>query len=166
MKKPQSTDFTMLSRDYVQSLERGLAVIKAFGPEQSTLTLAEAAAKTGLTRAATRRFLLTLVKLGYVGTDKKTFWLRSRVLELGYSYLSSQPWWQIAQPVLEETARATQETCNIAILSGTEIVYVARVLAKRIISTNLSIGSRLPAHVTASGARFLSAFGVDLTPRT
>jgi IclR family pca regulon transcriptional regulator len=156
MKKPLSSDFTMQSRDYVQSLERGLAVIKAFGPEQSTLTLAEAAAKTGLTRAATRRFLLTLAKLGYVGTDKKTFWLRSRVLELGYSYLSSQPWWQAAQPVLEEAARTTQETCNIAILSGTEIVYVARVVARRIISTNLSVGSRLPAHVTALGRVLLA----------
>ena len=91
-----------------------------------------------MTRAAARRFLLTLAKLGYVGTDKKTFWLRSRVLELGYSYLSSQPWWQVAQPVLEEAGRQTQETCNIAILSDTEIVYVARVIAKRIISTNLA----------------------------
>jgi IclR family transcriptional regulator, pca regulon regulatory protein len=161
MKKPQLNDFTMLNRDYVQSLERGLAVIKAFGPEQSTLTLAEAAAKTGLTRAATRRFLLTLAKLGYVGTDKKTFWLRSRVLELGYSYISSQPWWQVAQPILEEAARGTQETCNIAILSGTEIVYVARVIARRIISTNLSVGSRLPAHVTALGRVLLAGLPND-----
>jgi len=144
-------DFPLLARDYVQSLERGLAIIKAFGPESSTLTLGEAASKTGLTRAAARRFLLTLVKLGYVGTDKKTFWLRTRILELGYSYLSSQPWWQVAQPVLEEAGRQTQETCNIAVLSDTEIVYVARVIAKRIISTNLGVGSRLPAHVTALG---------------
>jgi IclR family pca regulon transcriptional regulator len=156
METSPSKDFAILERDYVQSLERGLAVIKAFGPEQSTLTLGETAARTGLTRAAARRFLLTLVKLGYVGTDKKTFWLRSRILELGYSYLSSQPWWQVAQPVLEEAARATQETCNIAILSDTEIVYVSRVAAKRIISTNLSIGSRLPAHVTALGRVLLA----------
>jgi IclR family transcriptional regulator, pca regulon regulatory protein len=161
VKKSQPADFSILDRDYVQSLERGLAVIKAFGPEQSTLTLADAAAKTGLTRAAARRFLLTLAKLGYVGTDRKTFWLRPRVLELGYSYLSSQPWWQLAQPVLEETARATQETCNIAVLSGTEIVYVARVIARRIISTNLSIGSRLPAHVTALGRVLLSGLPND-----
>ena len=146
----------MLERDYVRSLERGLTIIKAFGPECTTLTLGEAAAKTGLTRAAARRFLLTLAKLGYVGTDKKTFWLRSRVLELGYSYLSSQPWWQVAQPVLEDAARQTQETCNIAILSDAEIVYVARVIAKRIISTNLSVGSRLPAHVTALGRVLLA----------
>jgi IclR family transcriptional regulator, pca regulon regulatory protein len=161
MKRTPPDDFEILHRDYVQSLERGLAVIKAFGPEQSTLTLAEAAAKTGLTRAAARRFLLTLAKLGYVGTDKKTFWLRSRVLELGYSYLSSQPWWQVAQPILEEAARATQETCNIAILSGTEIVYVARVIARRIISANLSVGSRLPAHVTALGRVLLAGLPND-----
>lgn len=159
MKKPSAENFEMLSRDYVQSLERGLSVIKAFGPEQPTLTLAEAATKAGLTRAAARRFLLTLTKLGYVGTDKKIFWLRPRILELGFSYLSSQPWWQVAQPVLEEAARATQETCNIAILSGTEIVYVARVIAQRIISTNLGVGSRLPAHVTALGRVLLA--GLD-----
>jgi IclR family pca regulon transcriptional regulator len=159
--KKNINDFEMLSRDYVQSLERGLAVIKAFGPETPTLTLAEAAARTGLTRAAARRFLLTLAKLGYVGTDKKMFWLRSRVLELGFSYLSSQPWWQVAQPVLEEAARTTQETCNIAILSGTEIVYVARVIAQRIISTNLGVGSRLPAHVTALGRVLLAGLDND-----
>src|SRR5882757_10791205 len=161
METSPPTDLAILERDFVQSLERGLAIIKAFGPEHSTLTLGEAAAKTGLTRAAARRFLLTLTKLGYVGTDKKTFWLRSRILELGYSYLSSQSWWQVAQPVLEEAARATQETCNIAILSDTEIVYVARVIAKRIISTNLSIGSRLPAQVTALGRVLLAGLPND-----
>src|SRR3954469_16536154 len=159
MENSRRTDFPMVQRDYVQSLERGLAIIKAFGPDHATLTLGEAAAMTGLNRAAARRFLLTLVKLGYVGTDKKTFWLRSRILELGYSYLSSQPWWQVAQPVLEEAARATQETCNIAILSDAEIVYVSRVAAKRIISTNLSVGSRLPAHVTALGRVLLAGGG-------
>jgi IclR family pca regulon transcriptional regulator len=156
MKKSEPDNLVILDRDYVQSLERGLAVIKALGQEQSTLTLGEVAAKTGLTRAATRRFLLTLAKLGYVGTDRKCFWLRSSILELGYSYLSSQPWWQLAQPLLENTARATQETCNIAILNGTEIIYVARVVAQRIISTNLSVGSRLPAHVSALGRVLLA----------
>ncbi len=147
--------FEIEPRDYVQSLERGLAVIKAFGPECTTLTLGEAAAKTGLTRAAARRFLLTLAKLGYVGTDEDVL-APPAILELGYSYLSSQPWWQVAQPVLEDAARQTQETCNIAILSDAEIVYVARVIAKRIISTNLSVGSRLPAHVTALGRVLLA----------
>src|SRR4051812_13453650 len=161
METSPSKDFAILERDYVQSLERGLAVIKAFGPEQSTLTLGETAARTGLTRAAARRFLLTLVKLGYVGTDKKTFWLRSRILELGYSYLSSQPWWQVSQGFLEEAARQTGETCNIAVLSETEIVYVARVASKRIISTNLSVGSRLPAHVTALGRVLLAGLLAD-----
>jgi IclR family pca regulon transcriptional regulator len=151
----------MLQRDYVQSLERGLAVIRAFGPEHPSLTLADAAQRAGLTRAAARRFLLTLAKLGYVGTDKKTFWLRPRVLELGYCYLSSQPWWQVAQPILEDAARATQETCNIAILNDGEIVYIGRVVAKRIISTNLSVGSRLPAHLTALGRVLLAGLSDD-----
>jgi IclR family transcriptional regulator, pca regulon regulatory protein len=161
MKDQEPDNVVMLDRDYVQSLERGLAIIQAFGPGRPTLTLAEAAARTGLTRAAARRFLLTLAKLGYVGTDKKIFWLRSRVLELGYCYLSSQPWWQVAQPILEDAARRTQETCNIAVLSDQEIVYVARVVAQRIISTNLSVGSRLPAHATALGRVLLAALEED-----
>ena len=101
MKKSQSNDFPMFDRDYVQSLERGLAVIKAFGPECIHADAGRSGCENRFDPCGRAPFLLTLAKLGYVGTDKKTFWLRSRVLELGYSYLSSQPWWQVAQPVLK-----------------------------------------------------------------
>jgi IclR family pca regulon transcriptional regulator len=151
-------------RDYVQSLERGLAIIEAFDADTPTLTLAQAAARTGLNRAAARRFLLTLAHLGYIDTDGKQFWLHPRILNLGYRYLTSQAWWHVAQPILEDIARETQETCSLCVLDETEVVYVSRVVVSRIIATNLSVGSRLPAYPTAIGRALLSQLSdPDLT---
>ena len=143
-------------RDYVLSIEKGMAILRAFGPQHPKLTLAEAARLTGMTRAAARRFLLTLAQLGYLGTDKKTFWLKPKILELGERYLSSQPWWNVAQPVIEEAARRMAESCSLCILDGADIVYVCRVAVNRLISTNLALGSRLPAYPTALGRVLLA----------
>jgi IclR family transcriptional regulator, pca regulon regulatory protein len=148
--------FEIEPRDFVQSLERGLTIINVFGPDRSSLTLSEVARETGLTRAAARRFLLTLCHLGYVGTDRKSFWLTPKLLEISQKYLASQPWWQVAQPIVEEAARETGESCSLCILDGADIVYVSRVAVSRLISTNLSIGSRLPAYPTALGRVLLS----------
>jgi IclR family pca regulon transcriptional regulator len=142
--------------DYIQSLAKGLSIIKAFGQNDPTLTLSEAAKKTGMTRAAARRFLLTWTHLGYLGTDKKSFWLKPKVLELGERYLTSQPWWSVAQPLIEEAARKMGESCSLCILDGSEIVYICRVAVSRLISTNISIGSRLPAYTTALGRVLLA----------
>src|ERR1700748_2309264 len=95
--------------DFVQSLDRGLAVIRAFGPDRERLSLSEVARATGLTRAAARRFLLTLVRLGYVRTDGKYFTLTARVLDLGYAYLSSMSLSEVAQPHLERLSAAVRE---------------------------------------------------------
>jgi IclR family transcriptional regulator, pca regulon regulatory protein len=146
--------------DFVQSLERGLAVIKAFSSDTPSMTLSEIAARTGLTRAAARRFLLTLRDLGYVGSDGRTFSLRPRVLELGYSYLSTLPIWEIARPALEELSDSVRETTSASVLDGTDIVFVARVETKRIMSMTLGVGSRLPAWATAMGRVLLA----DLSP--
>ena len=150
------SQFQIEPRDFVQSLERGLAIIGVFGPDKSALTLSDVARDTGLTRAAARRFLLTLCHLGYVGTDKKLFWLKPKVLELGQRYLAAQPWWQVAQPIVEEAARRTGESCSLCILDGNDIVYVCRVAVNRLIAINLSIGSRLPAYPTAIGRVLLT----------
>jgi IclR family transcriptional regulator, pca regulon regulatory protein len=149
-------EFSIERRDFVQSLDRGIAIIRAFGPERSSMTLSEVAQATGLTRAAARRFLLTLAKLGYVGTDRKEFWLKPRILELGQRYLAAQPWWQVAQPIVEDAARRMAESCSLCILDGPDIVYVCRVAVQRLIATNLSIGSRLPTYPTALGRVLLS----------
>jgi IclR family transcriptional regulator, pca regulon regulatory protein len=142
--------------DYIQSLEKGLAIIRAFGQDDPTLTLSEAAEKTGMTRAAARRFLLTLTHLGYLEIDGKSFRLRPKILELGERYLTSQPWWNVAQPLIEEAVRKMGESCSLCILDGAEIVYVCRVAVSRLISTNISIGSRLPAYPTALGRVLLA----------
>jgi len=143
-------------KERVQSLVRGLAVIQAFGQERQSMTLTEVATATNMTRAAARRFLLTLEDLGFVASDGKHFSLTPHILRLGYAYLSSMCWWHIAQPFMEEVAKAVQESCSAAALDGDEIVYVARVPASRIMSVNLSIGTRLPAYCTSLGRVLLA----------
>jgi IclR family transcriptional regulator, pca regulon regulatory protein len=142
--------------EFVQSLERGLAVIRSFSRERPALTLSEIADLTGLTRAAARRFLITLRDLGYVGSDGRLFSLRPRVLELGYSYLSSLPIWDVAKPHLEDLAEKVRETTSASVLDGTDIVFVARVETKRIMAMTLGVGSRLPAWATAMGRVLLA----------
>src|SRR5665647_13762 len=139
------------SADFVQSLERGLAVIKAFDAEDRELTLSDVARKTGLTRAAARRFLHTLVTLGYVRSDKRMFSMRPRVLELGYAYLSGLSLPEVAQPHLEELTAAVHESTSISVLDGDMVVYVARVAAKRIMAVGITVGTRFPAYATSMG---------------
>lgn len=148
------------SAEFVQSLERGLSVIKTFSQDAPSLTLSEIAEGTGLTRAAARRFLITLRDLGYVESDGRLFSLRPRVLELGYSYLSSLPVWEVARPYLEELSGKVQETTSASVLDGADIVFVTRVETKRIMSMTLGVGSRLPAWATAMGRVLLA----DLPP--
>lgn len=136
---------------HVQSLERGLAVIKAFDAQHPQLTLSDVARRTGLTRAAARRFLLTLADLGYVRTDGKHFTLAAKVLELGYSYLSSMTLPEVAQPHLEQLSTEVRESSSVSVLDGADIVYVARVAASRIMTVSINIGTRFPAYATSMG---------------
>jgi IclR family pca regulon transcriptional regulator len=136
---------------YVQSLERGLAVIKAFDARHPHLTLADVARITGLTRAAARRFLLTLADLGYVRTDGKRFSLTAQVLELGYAYLSSMTLSEVAQPHLEQLSARVHESSSVSVLDGSDVVYIARVAASRIMTVSINIGTRFPAHATSMG---------------
>ncbi|SDR94555.1 IclR family transcriptional regulator domain-containing protein [Microterricola viridarii] len=150
---------TKPSSDYVQSLARGLAVIGAFDAEHRELTLSDVAARTGLTRATARRFLLTLVDLGYVRADGRGFSLTPKVLELGYSYLSALGLPELLQPFLAELSRELGESTSAAILDGSDIVYVARVQAKRIMSVGITIGTRFPAPTTSMGRVLLAGLG-------
>jgi IclR family transcriptional regulator, pca regulon regulatory protein len=142
--------------EYVQSLERGLAVIRAFDADHPELTLSEVARQTGLTRAAARRFLLTLVELGYVRTDGRRFGLRPRILELGYAYLSSLSLPEVAEPHMEELVAEVHESCSVSVLDGDEVVYVARVPTKRIMTVAISVGTRFPAYATSMGRVLLA----------
>jgi IclR family pca regulon transcriptional regulator len=147
--------------DFVQSLDRGLAVIKAFGPDRERLSLSEVARATGLTRAATRRFLLTLVKLGYVRNDGREFSLRPRVLELGYAYLSGLAMPEVAAPHLEELVAHVRESSSISVLDSQHIFYVARVPTKRIMTVSISVGTRFPAYATSMGRVLLAGLSED-----
>jgi IclR family pca regulon transcriptional regulator len=147
--------------DFVQSLERGLMVVRAFDAEHRELGLSEVARATGLTRAAARRFLLTLVRLGYMNVSDGRFSLSPRVLELGYAYLSSLTLPQVAQPHMETLVTIVNESSSISVLDDLEIVYVARVPTRRIMSITLSVGTRLPAYPTSMGRVLLAALEDD-----
>lgn len=147
--------------DFVQSLERGLAVIRAFDAEHSEMRLSEVAAATGLTRAAARRFLLTLVELGYVSQRDGRFSLRPRVLDLGYAYLSGLSFAEIAQPHMEVLVRKLNESSSISVLDDTDVVYVVRVPTHRIMTITLAVGTRLPAYATSMGRVLLSQLPED-----
>ncbi len=143
-------------RDYVQSLSRGLTVLQAFNAERPAMTLADMARATGLTRATARRLLLTLVALGYVCTDGRTFELTPRVLDLGFAYVSSLQLPDIAQPFMEALSDRVHESVSASVLDGAQIVYVARVNTQRIMGISLAIGSRLPAAWTSMGRVLLA----------
>jgi len=141
--------------DFVQSLERGLSVIRAFDAEHPKLTLSEVAASTGLSRAAARRFLRTLVQLGYMRSDG--FSLRPKILELGYAYLSSLTLPEVAMPHLEQLVEQVHESSSVSELDGDDVIYIARVPTKRIMTVTISVGTRFPAYATSMGRVLLAA---------
>lgn len=143
-------------RDFVASLEKGLLVIEAFDASRPRLTLSDVAKLTGITRAAARRYLLTLTKLNYADFDGRYFTLSPRILRLGYAYLSSASLSARVQPFLEQISEATGESSSAAILDGDDIVYIARSATRRIMSIGLGVGSRLPAYCTSLGRAILA----------
>lgn len=145
----------------VQSLARGLAVIRAFDETRPEMTLSEVARATELSRASARRFLHTLVQLGYVATDGRLFSLTPRVLELGFSYLSSLSLPEIAQPHMERLAHQVHESVSMSVLDGDDIVYVARVPTTRIMTVSINIGTRFPAYATSMGRALLAHLDGD-----
>jgi len=148
--------------NFMTSLARGLAVIQAFSQRQRELTVSQISAKTGFSRAAVRRCLYTLAKLGFAATDDgRHFHLRPRVLALGHSYISSMPLAAMAQPVLENVSHILHESCSIATLDRTDIVYIARANVTRIMSIDLVVGSRLPAFCTSMGRVLMAELPAD-----
>lgn len=146
---------------FVASVERAFRIIKAFDDSHSRMTLSEVAVRIGLTRGTTRRFLQTLVTLGYLGSDGKQFWLAPKILDLGFAYLSASRLPQAAAPVARRISDATGESCSVAVLDGTQVVYVHRVQPRRIFSGALEVGSRLPAHASSLGQAILARLPAD-----
>ena len=143
-------------REFIQSLERGLAIIRAFGPHAPEQTVTELAATTNLTRATARRFLITLMELGYVESDGRVFRLTPKVLELGYSFLSGLGFPDVALPHLERLVAEVDESSEASVLDGHDIVYVARVPSSAVMSLVVNVGARMPAHATAMGKVLLA----------
>ena len=148
--------------NFMSSLARGLAVIRAFSQQRRELTIAQLSHRTDIPRAAVRRCLYTLAKLGYVGTeDGRTYALRPRILALGHAYLSSTPLATAVQPLLDQISDALHESSSMAVLEGDEILYIARSsTTTRLMSIDLGLGSRLPAYCTSMGRVLLA----DLAP--
>jgi IclR family pca regulon transcriptional regulator len=144
---PASSD-----RDFIQSLDHGLAVLEAFSAKNQSLTVSHAAEIAGLTRATARRVLLTLLALGFVRCDDgREYTLTPRVLRLGYTYLSSLDLREVAEPFLTELADRTKESASLTMLDGTDAVYVARVPTRRVMAVSAKVGSRVPAYATSMG---------------
>jgi IclR family pca regulon transcriptional regulator len=148
--------------NFMTSLARGLTVIQAFSQKKRELTISQLSGKTGLSRAAVRRVLYTLTKLGFAGSDDgRHFYLGPRILALGYSYIASMPLATTAQPVLERVSHELHESCSISTLDRTEIIYVARANVTRIMSIDLGVGSRLPAFCTSMGRILLASLPAE-----
>ncbi len=145
--------------NFMTSLARGLAVVRGFTQQKRSLTISQLSHRTGIPRAAVRRCLYTLAKLGYVGADDgKSFSLKPKILGLSHAYLSSTTLASAAQPLLDRVSDVLHESSSIALLEGDEILYLARSSTmRRIMSVDLSIGTRLPAYCTSMGRVLLAA---------
>ncbi|MBX4920295.1 IclR family transcriptional regulator [Rhizobium bangladeshense] len=147
----------MRETDFVSGFARGLKVIEAFGETRQRLSIAEASKLTGLDRATVRRSLLTLAELGYADYDGKFFTLTPKILRLGHAYLQATPLPALLQPHLDLLSERAGQSASASVLDGTEIVYIARAAQRRVMSINLTPGSRLPAYCASMGRVLLSA---------
>jgi len=147
------------SADYVQSLARGLAVLRVFDRDHPSMSMAAIAARSGLSRAAARRLVLTLQHLGYVRVLGRDFTLSPRVLELGFGFLGSLNLTDLVQPLMEDLSRRVDESCSMAVLDDQSIVYVARVPIRKVMTVSLGVGARLPAYCSSMGRTLLAGLG-------
>jgi IclR family transcriptional regulator, pca regulon regulatory protein len=143
-------------RDWIAGLQKGLSIIETFDYANPRLSAAQVGVRTGLTRTAARRHLLTLANLGYVTSDGKLFWLTPAVLRLGQSYIESARLPRLVQPYLQRVTAGTHETAFVSVLDGNDIVYIARSGSHAYMNTGYVIGARVQAQVTAAGLLLLA----------
>jgi len=158
MAQPAAPEPASFEKDpnYMQSLARGLEVMRSFDLEHPAMTLSEVAERVGLSRAVVRRCLLTLQQLGYVGSRGRQFHLLPRTLDLGFHYISSLSLPDRALPFMERLAQTLDESSSLSVLDGQEIIYVARVPVRRVMTITLVVGARLPAVATSMGRVLLA----------
>jgi IclR family pca regulon transcriptional regulator len=148
---------TVAARDTVTGLANGLTVIEAFDQDRPRLSISEVAQRTGLTRAAARRYLLTLAQLGFVHQDGRLFALSPRILRLGQAYMRSARLPRVIQPQLQNIALVMQEASSVGVLDDGDVIAIAAVTVGRVVSTTLQPGTRVPAHCSANGRVLLAA---------
>ncbi|MEY4663874.1 MAG: Pca operon regulatory protein [Pseudomonadota bacterium] len=146
----------LAARDWIAGLEKGLHIIEAFDAAHARLTATEMGERCGMTRTAARRYLKTLVHLGYVGTDGKLYWLMPRILRLGHAYIESARLPRLVQPFLQRITSGTDEIAYLAVLDGDDTIFIARSGLQRHTATGYMPGTRLPAQVTAAGMVMLA----------
>jgi IclR family pca regulon transcriptional regulator len=151
----------MRETDFVGGFAKGLSVIEAFDESRPRLSIADVSRTTGLDRATARRCLLTLAELGYADYDGKFFALTPKILRLGHAYLAATPLPTLVQPHLDQLSERTGQSASVSMLDGTDIVYIARAAQKRVMSINLTPGSRLPAYCASMGRVLLAALSED-----
>jgi len=151
----------MDKKDWIAGLEKGLALLQIFDEHNPRLTATQTAQRCGLTRTAARRYLMTLLHLGFVATDGKLFWLTPKVMRLGQAYLESARLPRIVQPSLQRLAVGTQEISFLAVLDGYDLVYIARNGQNRSMNTSFALGARVPCHLTSAGLLLLALLGEE-----
>jgi IclR family pca regulon transcriptional regulator len=144
------------SRDRIQSIERGVEVLRAFNHREGSLTIADIAERVGLARPVVRRILLTFAHLGYAESAGGLWSLTPRILELGSGYFAASSLPEISYGYMADVVERTGETCSIGVLDGLEVIHVARVEDRRPLPDSVRIGNRLPAHATAVGKVLLA----------
>lgn len=149
------------SESFIRSFARGLTVIESLGKGSGSHTVASVAIDTGLPRTVVRRILLTLLELGYVSSDGKEFRLTPRVLNLGMTYLTSLPFWGLAQRVMEDLCATVKESVALSVFDGQQVVYVLRIPSPKVMSLRLGLGTRLPAYATSPGQVILASLGPE-----
>jgi IclR family transcriptional regulator, pca regulon regulatory protein len=147
--------------DFVESLARGLDVLRCFDAHRREMSLADVSSATGLARPTARRLLLTLEELGYVRSEDGAFSLTPKVITLGTAYVASLGLWEMARPHLQDLVRRTGESSSMAQLDGSDIIYVARVSVPKIIALRVDIGTLFPAQQTSQGKVLLAALRPD-----
>ncbi len=142
--------------DFSRTLARGLDLLETLSDAAEPLSVSQTAERVGISRAASRRLLLTLRELGYVRTDGTRYWLTARVLQLGAGLVRSGGLWSSVAPSVIDLANRLNEPCSISVLDGSDTVFVCRDATRRIFTTRLGVGDRLPAHCSASGKMLLA----------
>jgi IclR family transcriptional regulator, pca regulon regulatory protein len=158
--------------DFMLSLARGLAAMRALADGGPRLSIGDVARITHVSRASAGRCLHTLETLGYAAASQGTYELTPMVLSLASNYLAAAPNQfgvgaiaRIAQPVLERVSTQLNESASLAVLDDADIIYIARAAARRILSVELAVGSRLPAACTSMGRVLLANLSADLRSR-